>query len=521
MAKSLYVCFLLLFVANCLASRDQGRQQQQQQFNECQLDRINALQPDNRIEHEAGRTEVWDHNQDQLRCAGVAVVKRTIDSNGLHLPSYANAPQLHYVIQGRGILGIIFPGCAETFEESEESQQGQRGERGQGRREQQEREERGRGRREQQQGQGQRFQEQQQDRHQKIRHIRQGDIIAIPAGVAYWSYNHENSPLVIVSLLDTSNNDNQLDQNPRRFYLAGNPEEEHQQQGQRQQGQSGKGRRGQQGQGNNIYSGFATEFLSDVFQVNEETIRQLQGENDDRRNIVKVQGGLSVIRPRESRQGEEEEEEREERSRERREEQERGHRRGGRGGNGLEETICTLRIKENLNDPQRADFYNPQAGRISTVNSFTLPILNNLQLSAERVVLYRNGIYAPYWNINAHGILYITRGRGRIQIVDHNGNQVFNDDVEEGQLLTVPQNFAVAQQAGNEGLEYINFRTNDNAIINPLVGRTSAIRAIPEDVLANAFQIPLQEARQLKYNRNEDILFSGSESRSQEGYIKL
>ncbi|KAJ7977242.1 11S seed storage globulin B [Quillaja saponaria] len=343
-------------------------------------------------------------------------VKRTNESNGLHLPSYVNSPQLHYVIQGGGILGIVFPGCAETFEESEQkSQLGERGERGRGRREQH--------------GQGQRFQEQQQDRHQKIRHVREGDVIAMPAGVAYWGYNHE-------------------------------------------------------------------------------TIRKIQGENDNRSNIVKVQRSLSVIRPRERREGEQEEkEERRERTQERERERRRG---GGRGGNGLEETICSLRVEEYLNDPQRADIYNPQAGRISTLNSFNLPILNNLQLSAERVGLYRNGIYAPHWNINAHSILYVTRGRGRVQIVDHNGNQVFDGEVEEGQLLTVPQNFAVARQAGNERFEYIAFQRNYNAIINPLVGRTSAIRALPEDVVANAFQIRLDDARQLKFNRNENILFSGN-----------
>ena len=53
MAKSIFLytslCLLVLF-NGCLAQRSW----QQQQFNQCQLDRLNALEPNNRIEAEAG-----------------------------------------------------------------------------------------------------------------------------------------------------------------------------------------------------------------------------------------------------------------------------------------------------------------------------------------------------------------------------------------------------------------------------------------------------------------------------------
>jgi mannose-6-phosphate isomerase-like protein (cupin superfamily) len=87
----------------------------------------------------------------------------------------------------------MFPGCPETFEDpQQQSQQGQGQRRGQ--------------------GQSQRSE---QDRHQKIRHFREGDIIALPAGVAHWCYNDGDSPVVAVSLLHTNNYANQLDENPR------------------------------------------------------------------------------------------------------------------------------------------------------------------------------------------------------------------------------------------------------------------------------------------------------------------
>ena len=130
-------------------------------------------------------------------------------------------------------------------------------------------------------------------------------------------------------------------------------------------------RRGEQGNGN-IFRGFDTRVLAESFGVSEELARRLQCEQDERGNIVRVQEGLHVIRPP-RRAGEERE----------------YHRPGRFMDNGLEETICSARIRENIDDPARADIYTPQAGRLSTLNSFNLPILRFLRLSAEKGVLYR------------------------------------------------------------------------------------------------------------------------------------
>jgi hypothetical protein len=92
---SLSLCLLVLF-NGCLAQT----RQQRRQFGDCQLDRLNALEPTNRIEAEAGSIESWDPNDQQFRCAGVAVVRRTIEPNGLLLPHYHNAPQLIYIVRG-------------------------------------------------------------------------------------------------------------------------------------------------------------------------------------------------------------------------------------------------------------------------------------------------------------------------------------------------------------------------------------------------------------------------------------
>lgn len=133
-----------------------------------------------------------------------------------------------------------------------------------------------------------------------------------------------------------------------------------------------------------------------------------------------------------------------------------------------------------------------------------------------RFVLFenvQNAIMAPHYNLNSHSVIYIIRGNGRLQIVGDYGQNVFDGQVQEGQALTVPQNFAVLKKAGNQGLEWVAFKTCDNAMINPLAGRLSTMRAIPVDVLMNSYRIDREEAKRLKFNREESTLFS-SESAS-------
>ena len=121
---------------------------------------------------------------------------------------------------------------------------------------------------------------------------------------------------------------------------------------------------------------------------------------------------------------------------------------------------------------------------------------------------------APLWNVNAHSIIYIIRGSGRIQIVGNSGKSMFNDHVKEGQFIVVPQNFAVIKKASGDGLEWIAFKTNGNAMTSQLAGRVSAIRNMPEEVLMNSYDISRDKARKLKYNREEMTVFS-PQSRSQ------
>ncbi|KAM0958619.1 hypothetical protein ACFX13_024529 [Malus domestica] len=109
-------------------------------------------------------------------------------------------------------------------------------------------------------------------------------------------------------------------------------------------------------------------------------------------------------------------------------------------------------------------------------------------------------------------MVYGIRGSASVQVVNENDNPILDDQVQEGLLFIVPQNHGVITQAGNKGFEYIAYKTTDNAMIITLAGLTSILRALPLEVLANAYQIHRQQAQQLKYNRPETIALSSSQS---------
>lgn len=101
------ICFLVSFHGGFAVNTrirqvtDPRGQPQQQRFqSECQIESLNAVEPQQRVESEGGVTEFWNQNENQFQCAGVAAVRHQINRRGLLLPSFQNAPKLVYVVQG-------------------------------------------------------------------------------------------------------------------------------------------------------------------------------------------------------------------------------------------------------------------------------------------------------------------------------------------------------------------------------------------------------------------------------------
>ncbi|XP_015086706.1 11S globulin seed storage protein 2 [Solanum pennellii] len=480
MAVSTRVLLALLFSAFLLSAANAYRQypvQQGQhgqrsipltQAQQCRLQRLTGSQPSQRIESEGGYTEVWDENEEQFQCVGVAPMRNVIRQNSLSLPNFHPMPRLVYIEQGRGLISVINPGCAETFQ-SQTFQAGrmageERGER--------------RG----------------NDQHQKVHRIRQGDVVAIPAGAAHWCYNDGEEELVAVSINDLNHRSNQLDQNFRAFYLAGGVQETSGR-------QIGVGKQSTQ-KFQNIFRAFNTELMAEAFNIPVEIVRRMQEEQNERGLIVNVREGMSMIR------ADEEEEEFEGRS-------QRGQRWWAEvTGNGLEENICTMKIRTNMDTQRRADIYSRQAGKIKHVNSQNFPILRDMDMSASKGTLYPNALMSPHWSVNGHSVIYVQRGDAQVQVVDHTGQQVMNDRVNQGEMFVVPQYYASTVKAGQNGFEFAVFRTSSQPMNSQLAGYTSVIRAMPIEVLTNAYQISPNEAQRLKMNRGGESFLLSPQRRS-------
>ena len=143
--------------------------------------------------------------------------------------------------------------------------------------------------------------------------------------------------------------------------------------------------------GGNVFAGFSTRTLAESLDVELETARRLQ-QNQRSRRFARVERGqrLSLPAPRSRSRSPYERERQRERD---------DVNAGGRlmhpynsssaseNENGMEELVCTLRVRHNADNPQDADVYVRDGGRMNIVNRYKLPVLKYLRLGAERVVL--------------------------------------------------------------------------------------------------------------------------------------
>ncbi|KAL9255569.1 11S globulin seed storage protein 2-like protein [Drosera capensis] len=502
MLIAIFVSLLLSF-ASGQELRSRSERRRSIRAEECRFSSRRS-QPTERILSEGGVMEFWDEMEQQFRCAGVAAMRTVIQPRSLALPSYQSSPRLVYVVQGEGLMGISFPGCPETYSaisRRRESEWWRREEHLES-------------------GAEGRFV---RDVHQKVHRFRQGDLIAIPAGAVHWCYNDGDVDVIAVAVHDLNNQANQLDQSLRLYFLAG---------GAPLTALTGQTRRiREQDNFQNILNAFDPELIAEAFGVPTETVQKLQVQ-DGRGFIVRAET-MRMLRP----EGEEEEEydiiegeeeiysrrrgydyEGAEAYRRRRMEggeeaywRRRGIRRGGcnentleeTASNGLEEAICAMKVRHNMNTRREADVYSRHGGRLNIVNEYKLPLLRFLGMSAEKGHLFPNALYAPHWEMNSHSIVYCTRGEARVQVVGSRGQLVMDEMVREGDLVVIPQYFASACRAGRDGFEFVSFKTTSLPMKSSLAGQTSILRSFPLEVVMNSYLISRTEAHHLKQIRGQ------------------
>ncbi|KAK7399676.1 hypothetical protein VNO78_10864 [Psophocarpus tetragonolobus] len=123
------------------------------------------------------------------------------------------------------------------------------------------------------------------------------------------------------------------------------------------------------------------------------------------------------------------------------------------------------------------------AGLVKTLTDKHFPFIGDVGLSVIRVKLEPCAIKAPSYPTHATlQLIYIARGRGKIEIVGFDGKRALDSQVKAGDLLVVPQFFVVAQMAGEEGMETYSIVTTTKPLFEELAGKTSIWGAMSSSV---------------------------------------
>ncbi|XP_078427978.1 11S globulin seed storage protein 2-like [Wolffia australiana] len=195
-----------------------------------------------------------------------------------------------------------------------------------------------------------------------------------------------------------------------------------------------------------ILQALDANMMADAFGIPADLAKKMQRE-DDRGFIVKVlRESIRMIIPTERKEW----------------------RRRESSDNGMEEIYCNMKIHHFLDNPMEADVFSKQTGHLNFVNMFKLPILQYISMSIEKGNLKLGVSFGPHWSVNAHTVVYVTRGRGRTQIVSDEGKTIFDKNVKSGDVFVIPQYFASIHRAGNNGAEWVAFKTSPSAMRSPM-----------------------------------------------------
>ncbi|KAI4329696.1 hypothetical protein MLD38_028052 [Melastoma candidum] len=111
----------------------------------------------------------------------------------------------------------------------------------------------------------------------------------------------------------------------------------------------------------------------------------------------------------------------------------------------------------------------------------TFCTMKDIDMSVERGRLNPQALYSPHRSITDHRLVYVLRSDAHVQIVDNNGENIFDK------------------------------RTSAQPMKSPLAGYTSVLCALPVEVIENAYQMSPREAMEVKFNReHQTFLLSPS-----------
>ncbi|GFS42868.1 RmlC-like cupins superfamily protein [Actinidia rufa] len=276
------------------------------------------------------------------------------------------------------------------------------------------------------------------EKDEKVVAIKKGDAIALPFGVVTWWYNKEDTELVVLFLGDTSKAHKAGSFTD--FFLTGS---------------------------NSIFTGFSTEFVSRAWDLEENVVKALVG-NQTGTGIVKLDAGFKMPEPKKEH-------------------------RDGMALN-CEEAPLDVDIKK--------------GGRVVVLNTKNLPLVGEVGLGADLVRLDGRAMCSPGFSCDsALQVTYIVRGSGRVQVVGVDGKRVLEITIKAGNLFIVPRFFVVSKIADPDGLEWFSIITTPNPIFTHLAGSIGTWKALSPQVVQASFKVGSDIEQQFRVKRAKEAIF--------------
>ncbi|MCO5604255.1 hypothetical protein L7F22_058418 [Adiantum nelumboides] len=278
-----------------------------------------------------------------------------------------------------------------------------------------------------------------------VRRVKAGDVVAVPKGVVIWLCNDGREEQRVMCAADTSKATNPGG-TVKPFFLSGAKTREF----------------------SGLWHGFSEDTIAQALGVDESTVRKLLTSQKDA-VITKTRHKISLPFPERRRQHE--------------------------NAAGAEFTYTT--------ECGKADLVVKNGGWMSMVTRNKLPMLAHVGMSAVRVNLEPEAMIAPLWSPNAHQIVRVQRGNGKIEVASNNGDRLLHTDLKENDLIVIPKFFPSTIIAGENGLDLIKILTCDSPVASYFAGGNSVYKGIPPQVLAEAFSIDLEEELDIRRRRTK------------------
>ncbi|CAM6114529.1 unnamed protein product [Calypogeia fissa] len=90
-------------------------------------------------------------------------------------------------------------------------------------------------------------------------------------------------------------------------------------------------------------------------------------------------------------------------------------------------------------DKADPDIKVANGGSFRMLNSEKFPILEETELTAVHLILEPGALFGPMFTLNAHLLVCVTGGTGRIQVVGSESKLLLDTEVTPGSVLLIPR----------------------------------------------------------------------------------